>query len=300
MKKLFVLLSVIFWSGSFAQTDNMIVNENNVWSTLETHCMPNGNNYSTYHVKFEGDTMIDGFDYKRMWRSDTEDHLEWNFYGFIRENEDHEVFVRPPDYIEGKIYDFGVEVGDSVVAKNIYLNSDTLHFVVTDIDYVEMLDGLLHKQITLFEYINQQEEIWIEGLGSLYGILNSCNNAYGSMCGSYKALCYEESDILVYHDPEYSTCHFESLVSVQNQMVKSFNIYPNPAHDFINIDFEENISSVFPYTIELFNLKGQKVFEKLVWNDKNILYLQKVNKEIHIINIRNSIRKYPSTMLVID
>lgn len=300
MKQLFLLIFIIFWACSFAQPVNMILNENHIWSTLETHCMPNGNNYSTYHIKFEGDTIIEGFDYKRMWRSETEDHLFWGLCGFIRENENHEVFVRPPDYIEGKIYDFGVDVGDTVVVKNIYLNSDTLHFIVTSIDYVELLDGVLHKQITLFEYINEKEEIWIEGLGSLYGILNSCNNSYGSMCGSYTALCYEDSDILVYQDPEYNICHFESMVGLQDRFENIFNVYPNPAQDFVCIDFEENISSLFPYTIELFNLKGQKVFEKLVWNNKNILYLHEVNKEIHIINIRNSMRNFPPTMLIID
>jgi hypothetical protein len=105
-----ILLS--FFLGSFLLTTfgqpvKSIVDENRLWSTLEIHCLPNGNNYSTYYIKFEEDTLIDGLSYKRMWHCNEESQLNWMLYGFIREDENKRIYIRPPGYIEGMIYDFG-------------------------------------------------------------------------------------------------------------------------------------------------------------------------------------------------
>ncbi len=104
--------------------------------------------------------------------------MKWGYYGFIREDENQRVYLKPPGYFEGMIYDFSVSVGDTIKALNIYLNSDTLNFVVTQVDSVLLLIDY-RKRIKLYEYINQKEEVWVEGLGSYFGILNSCNDSYG-------------------------------------------------------------------------------------------------------------------------
>ena len=152
MKIVSTLFFVLSFYIIFGQNNNYIVNENGLWSTVEVHCMPWGNNYSTYFIKFSEDTVIDQFTYKKAWISEDEFHSNWNFYGFIREDEEHQVFLKPPGYAEGKVYDFDVEVGDTITARNIYLNADTLHFVVTQVDSVLMLDRY-RKRITLFEYV---------------------------------------------------------------------------------------------------------------------------------------------------
>lgn len=295
MKFNITLSLILLTLFSSAQNGNSIVMEGALWSTLEVHCMPTGNNYSTYHLKFEGDTLIGEHIYQRIWRCDEENQINWTFYGFIRENEDHQVFLKPPDYFEGLIYDFGVEIGDTVVARNVYLNSDTLHFIVSEIDSVLLLDGY-HKRITLWEYLNQKEEIWVEGLGSLYGILNSCNGSYGGLCGSYEALCYELDDLLVYQHPDYTTCHYHVTVNINNYTYKPISVFPNPAKDFTVLEFTDERERV----IEIFDLSGKKIAKNLLFDKIFYLNLHLVDRGIYIIKVKDGINSYLPIKLIVD
>jgi hypothetical protein len=294
--KLFVFISLFLFSVlSIGQTTNYIVNEHGLWSTLETHCLPNGTNYSTYYIKFEGDTVIDEYEYKRIWRCDEESQQDWNFYGFIRENENNQVFLRPPNYIEGLIYDFNVGLGDSVEAVNLYLNSDTLHFMVSAVDSVFLHDKY-RKRIHLHEYINNKQEVWIEGVGSLFGILNSCNDSYGSVCGGYESLCYEESGDLIYQHPNYLTCYYEMTVGTDNREMGSINIYPNPASGYVTFDFPDQEKA----EIEIIDLNGKKIIKKFAYRGKNILYLHEVESGVYFINVLSNKRYYPPYKLIVD
>jgi len=268
MKSLLLVAFVLFTLFSSGQTEKYIVNENCVWSTLEIHCMPNGNNYSTYFIKYEGGTIIDSYVYKKIWRCDEESQINWGFYGFIREDENQRAYLKPPDYFEGLVYDFSVSVGDTIEARNVYLNNDTLHFVVTQVDSVLLLTDY-RKRIKLFEYINQKEEVWIEGLGSYFGILNSCNDSYGGVCGGYEALCYEETETLIYQHPEYSTCYYAATVGTDEINLENFLVYPNPAEDFVSLDF----SNTEKKEIELIDLAGEKILKKVTTNKNFVLFL---------------------------
>jgi len=297
MKSFGIIISLLLSLSAYCQLDNFIVNQEGLWSTVDVHCFPNGNNYNTYFIKFEEDTIIDGYTYKEMWRCDEEDLENWSSYGFIRENEDHQVYLKPPDYMEGLIYDFGVSPGDSVEALNVYLNSnDILRFVVTEVDSVLLLNGY-RKRITLYEYINEKEEIWIEGVGSYYGILNSCNDAYGAVCGGYDALCYSENGSLVYQNEVYETCYYSVTVGL-NPIKKEvdFKVYPNPAKDFITISFQNDGKR----EIEIWDFLGKKVIENLFFEKNILLNLQEVDNGMYFIKILDNENYYPSYNLIVD
>jgi hypothetical protein len=261
------------------------VQENALWSTLEIHCLPIGNNYSTYHIKFEGDSVVENVNYRKIWRCHDENQLEWFFYGLIREDDQNRVYYKPLVYPEGLIYSFGVSVNDTVQALNTSLNTmDTLNFVVTEIDSVLMLDKF-RKRISLYEYINNKEEIWIEGIGSLYGVLNSCNNAYGGVCGGYEALCYQENGFMIYQHPSYNTCHYSALVNIHDVRVNSIHIYPNPATNYIRIDIMEVALLEENLILELSSLDGKKIVVKELDKNKNILYLPKVSQGVYLLKV---------------
>jgi len=289
----FIVITIAYMDV-FGQSERVIVDENRIWSTLEVHCMPNGNNYSTYYIRFAEDTIIDGLSYKRMWHCNEESQTNWNLYGFIREDEDNKVFVRPPDYIEGLIYDFGCSVGDTIETWNIYLNNDTLHFVVTDIDSVLLLDGY-RKRVTLLETNNQLEEVWVEGLGSYYGILNSGNNAYGGSCGSYEALCFESEGDLIYQHPDYNTCYYDFSVSTEELAEERMSIYPNPAKDYVYLDFSEEGNR----EIDLFDLTGKIFLKKFASGNKVLLNLQELKMGIYFIKIVSD-DSFPPFKVIVD
>lgn len=243
-----------------AQSGGMIVDNANLWSTLDIHCLPQGTSYTSYFIRFTEDTLIEGLNYKKIERCNDDLLVSWDEYGFIREDSENRVFLRNPVDEEGLIYNFGVDIGDSLQAKNIYLNNDLLYFVVVNVDSVLLLNDY-KKRIILYEYLNQKEEVWIEGVGSYFGILNSCNNAYGSACGSFEALCFENNGTLIYQNPAYSECYYSATVDSGISFEQDIKIYPNPAQHYVTVEFPIEVSS----EIEIFNLEGKKIFKKNVF-----------------------------------
>lgn len=297
-----IILLFLFTFSTISQNSSYLVKADAVWSTVEIHCLPNGNLYSSHHIKFEGDSLFENNAYKKVYRCNDEAQLDWFYYGLIREDELQQVFFKPPGYPAGMIYNFGVSVNDSIEAVNTYLNAyDTLHFVVTAIDSIEMLDGF-KKQITLHEYMNNKEEIWIEGLGSYYGVLNSCNNAYGGVCGGYEALCYEEAGNLIYQNSLYQTCHYAALVGINEIGLEDLQVYPNPASEIIYIDINSDIRTNPNLIFELFSLDGKKIVEKKLVKNKNAVYLPAVNKGLYIIKLeqRDSGYNLPLIKILVD
>lgn len=295
MKYFLLVCNSLISFGAGAQSANMIVEEGNLWSTLEIHCLPQGTSYSTYYIHFDADTLIEGLVYKKIERCNDEYLESWDDYGFIRENEENRIFLRNPIDQEGMIYDFGVEPGDSLQAKNIFLNNDTLHFVVVGVDSVLLFNDY-KKRIILYEYLNEKEEIWIEGLGSYYGILNSCNNAYGSACGSYEAMCYENNGTLIYQHPDYDVCFYSSLVGSGNSLAQEIKIYPNPAKQSFTVEFPNEVSSA----IEVYKINGEKILEKMLTDKKVVVFLHDEDKGIYVIRFKDLIFSYPPYKLIVD
>jgi hypothetical protein len=298
MKHCLLFIVAFFAISVHAQPGNNIVLDEGVWSTLDIHCLPTGTSYSSYHIKFEGDTVIDGLEYKIIWRSDDELQLTWNFYGAIREVE-QQVFLRPPFYIEGMIYDFGVDVGDTIQATNYFLSSEGLNFVVTNIDSVLLLDRY-RKRITVFDHDLFTEEVWIEGLGCTYGILSSSNIGYGVSCGLSEALCYEEAGQLVYQHPDYTECFYFDIVGLAEPAENRFHLYPNPASDRLVIELGNHEDKDGHKIVHIYSMDGRKVFEDTFTNNWHEINLLNFKRGVYIVRLMNSYTDFPSVKLFIE
>jgi hypothetical protein len=140
------------------------------------------------------------------------------------------------------------------------------------------------------------EEVWVEGLGSYFGILNSGNNAYGGVCGSYQALCYENDGSLIYQNPDYTTCYYDVNVSLDPIFDEKISIYPNPAKRFVNIDLAGNENA----EIELIDLNGKIILKKFALGNNVLLNLHEVDKGYYLINVITNRFTYPPFKLIVD
>jgi hypothetical protein len=298
MRDYLTLIITFLFVPAYTQSPNNIVHENAVWSTLDIHCLPTGTTYSTYHIKFEGDTIIEGLDYKIIWRCDDEFLLSWNFYGAIREDDQQQVFLRPPFNFEGKIYDFGVSMGDTIQTTNHFLNSDPLTFVVTGVDSVLLLDRF-RKRITVYEYDLMIEEVWIEGLGCPYGVLRSSNFGYGASCGLTESLCFEEAGLLVYQHPAYNSCHYDAMVGSTEFKDLSVQIYPNPASDKMVIEMGNNEGHESDKTLHIYSMDGKCVLEDTFYNPRQEINLESFNRGVYFVSVISGQTVYPLTRLIV-
>ena len=141
--KNYYLTTLLLILSVFAQSQE-IVNTNKLWSIMSEHCQPWGSTYSTDFFMFDEDTIINDILYQKVWISEDENHEDWNFYGaFIREV-DNRVYYRQMFGDEGLIYDFNLQLGDSVVVNNPRSIGEISLFL-NAIDSVETENGYLER-----------------------------------------------------------------------------------------------------------------------------------------------------------
>ena len=152
-----ILLIFIHIIG-FAQN---FVSENKLWSNT-TIGSEFGSNYESFFVKFKGDTIINGQNYKNVLKSDNEDHTNWYHYAYIREDTIEKKVYLYKIFFEKEIllYDFSLDQGDSIDCFGEYIHVDSVY-------YHEFGNLPIKLKHIVFNY----GRIWVEGIGSLRGVL---------------------------------------------------------------------------------------------------------------------------------
>ena len=255
------LLAALLLMGGWkmqAQDYKPLVEDGKQWNVLFSYpwSPPEPQSKYTDIYKIEGDTLLDGVSYKVMYTTRNEDLTGWNFCGVIRENEDKQVFYRrygSPD--EEMLYDFSMEVGDTICM----CDYGFYECCMVVIEKGETIVNGEPRQQTLLEYPwgNGEGEVWIEGIGSLYGIINS--GSLFLMGGSTNLLCYYEDGDLIWQNttPGYNECYIINPNDPQsieeNETSLSVSVYPNPSKG------EVTIEGVEVAEIKVYNGLGQMV-----------------------------------------
>ncbi len=252
MKRLLIIFFGIIISGFiYSQNYFPMVQENNEWSELIV-AVPYPNPWDTTFwtniYKLSGDTMLSGQLYNKMYWADDEFPLNWTFWGGIREENEKVWHIGINPYPERLIYDFSLSVGDT-----IWLNEyDPM--IVDSIEY-KPINNENRKHI-FFSYPGYSSitEIWIEGIGSNRGFMQSGSATY--IGGRSWFLCKKENGEIIYMNPNFTSCFLTTeIVERSNTLIQ---INPNPALDKIRISKNDKIQikSVF-----LMDLQGNRIRE---------------------------------------
>lgn len=268
MKKLIFLLLIFSSSNLFSQDYFPIVEEYKEWNTLQIGYPGTGNPWDTIYwtktYKISGDTLIDNILYKKVMFSEEEIPVNYEFFGGIREDENHEVWFYPTVGIteERLIYDYSVNIGDTL--ENLYQSV----MIVDSIAYHEIA-GADRKHI-YFSYIDFPcTELWIEGIGSNFGILSSGNGC--TLGGWTWFLCMTKEGELIYMNPNFNTCYLINT-GTNERISNDFVLTPNPAKDILIL---KNINHYQISSIKLFKVTGTFIkkfnIESTVLDIKDIL-----------------------------
>ena len=194
------------------------VSPNNKWNVRLSSFM----SFSTEIYVIQGDSNINTLNYKKIWMTYDSTLLGLMYQGLVRE-ENNVVYYVPPNYTEGILYDFNLEVGDTAYVKNMFCGDVELEVVVTAIDTVEYF-GVERKRWLIDD---QWSEYWVEGIGSLNGPLHTMYY-YWIVCPVWELLCYHENDTLLYILPGEDDC-FQTTVGIESMIFQEdFKVMPNP------------------------------------------------------------------------
>jgi len=201
------------------------------WSYFEHDGWLPWNYHVSYYVKFSGDTIINQLNYLKIWESIDENYLNWYHRGFIRSDTNGNIYLRNLLNEEGLAYKFDVNPGDTFSVINPF-HFYTFIAEVEEVDqvYIEPANEYRNR-IKIIDYEGNSwgdEEYWIEGIGSLAGILHSGFHLYSLTGGEYDVLCQWVNNTLEYSNQSFNFCfNIVSTPEISDEPI-SISIQPNP------------------------------------------------------------------------
>jgi hypothetical protein len=231
------LIALVFMNTARSQYQAAVSPEH-LWSSVEIHCMPGYNLFSSRYFAFKGDTTIGNIQYQQLFMSQDKEMTDWYLWGFYREDaNERKIWYRPvfPE-AEGLVYDFSANEGDTVMVLNHDISDQPVELIVQSVT-TEFAGGIARKKMTLWEASSFQAETWIEGIGSLYGFKNSGATFLGAACGSEELLCFSENGEMIHQNPAYYTCFFELAGTGEPEPPTRTKAWPVPSSDLVNIEF---------------------------------------------------------------
>jgi len=180
----------------------------------------------------------------------------------LRDDYNGKVFFRKDDDIEEKVmYDFSLTEGETSF---VYSFSDNIHnFIVDSIRNTTLQNGEI-RDVLYISYLDEENnayfnDIWIEGIGSTFGLL--LYEYYHNWIGNYtkrELLCLYVSDVITYKNQEYETCwEVYNGSTVSKLQDKTLYIKPNPVTSISYIDNIPHNSKV-----EIFDGMGRKLLSE--------------------------------------
>lgn len=153
--------------------------------------------------------------YFNVMESEDSLQLDWDYNGYLREDTINKLvyYARSTDEI-GLIYDFDINVGDTVNIFNYHvLQGFSSTLICYSIDTV-IINGSSKKRYSFYHnYLDPEnpDEVWIDGIGSLYGVLNSGIGGSGYVGGGFDLLCCSQNDTIIYMNSFYGSCYINKF-----------------------------------------------------------------------------------------
>lgn len=283
------LLLLLISSAVFSQEYESLLADGKQWSTVdEYYHLLFGSANRSFQYYLTGDTLINDTTYFTIRKFDDRNMIEES-PGYIREDSLGRVYFRSQISSECLIYDFSVELNDTVL---FYYSQNPNSAVRAVVESICVFDetGSDRKAITLKDIdIPSNSEIWIEGIGSNRGLLES-GFTFSRMVGAqYNLLCYHENDSLIYLNPRFTSCTTPQNVGVNSELVNKMvlSIFPNPIKGRSVIQWSQSFR---PVQLNVYDLTGRMVFSKSIGTttssnldrsdlEKGVLILEIVDKQ---------------------
>lgn len=276
----------------FAQTNFQFPSADAVWS-VSSQTQWWFDTYADNHkYTVMGDSILNGIVYQKYYHC-PDSILNLNnlsFYALLRQDEQTQrsYILYPTETTELLLYDFSLQVGDTLSDASYYLDwwlSDYL-LTVTQVSFDD--DG---RKIIHLSSPNQAEEVWIEGIGSSKGLFNRTHQGLLDEPET-ELLCFEQNGEIIYQKHP-NTCHYNSITGIETPTNTGLVLSPNPANQYLSIEPPSQRWQQLPIHISLYNLLGQEVLSKVCHVNQTIsLDVNDIPNGTYLYQIKS--KNYPS------
>ncbi|RLD90551.1 MAG: hypothetical protein DRJ09_03830 [Bacteroidetes bacterium] len=211
MKRLVILFFVLLSNLVVGQAYHSITDTSKLWSTVSGGIVSCGLAVcnGTHSNKVLSPTIINNQTYYPVYKTIDSLQIQWVMDGYLREDTTtKQTFYFDGYENEGLLYDFDLSVGDSVTINNYHAGFENFTMVCDSVDSL-FLNGDYYKRLFLIYGSYPREtysDIWIEGIGSIYGLLNS--GVFGISAGGFaELLCCSIDSNVIYTNEKFDSCY---------------------------------------------------------------------------------------------
>ena len=267
-----------------AQKYYPFIEDAKTWSELHSFMIyvpPYPLTLTTESFKLEGDTVWNGETYKNLFTCDSDPTVSsWTIGSDYLYREEAGKVLRVNFWSEEEelVYDFNLNVGDSVYVDSVYANAYA-HVILVD---SLIVDGTYHKQIH-FDY---PADIWVEGLGSLYSPFNPVQYSFIYPTG-FQLLCVTNLNGNIYLNPSYHQCYVDTtyITSMPEKLNSQsrIEVINNPMHTFSIVKIE-NPTEIFE-KYALFNSYGQLMMHRNIQDNTFSIQRENLSSGIYFLKV---------------
>jgi hypothetical protein len=206
--------------------------------------------YTSYRQKVIGDSLLNGYIYKKVYTSLEEIPTSWYSVNLYRETTDGKVFQLFLGLGEDEImFDFSLEVGDTITLWAPWFTGLPLHVLEKD---SVIINGQYRDHLLLGWGSAWVVDEWIEGIGSLvYGPRSMPEILFGTV---YELLCAHLNNVQLYQHPVFPYCYMNT-VGVEEISTQNLALLPNPVED-VSV-FQTNTAMNGPVVLEVYDVLGR-------------------------------------------
>jgi hypothetical protein len=278
MKKflLFLLLLLSFYSKGQTNVYHPFPDSNAVWNVVIRESCINPSDYceQLYSYIITGDTIIGSNNYHKLSVPIVERVATGltclnctGFWpgggaGFIRQDIPAKkvYFIESGNSVEQLLYDFNMQVGDTVggyIEPSACISNPS---VVASIDSI-LIGSSYRKR---WDLTGGHYEYLIEGMGLTFGIGTIVNFLGKSDCGFIDAsgpslICFTQNDTIQYHPLSSYACEVITGTKNISEDNISLIISPNPAHNKLNIECKLQNAE-----LKIYDIMGREVLEEKI------------------------------------
>jgi len=217
--------------------------------------------------------MVDNLSYFHLFYKD---YIEgkWKTSDILIREISKKVYIKFPEANhETLLYDFNLNVHDSIL---IYSN----YWIVKAVDSIK-INNIYRKTLDLRQLHFKSWEAdkgdkWIEGVGSIHGLLSLGGNDPNSYS---HLLCAKNQDGILYQDPECECC--EIILNIKESNIFGLKLYPTIISNRLNITTN---STNIKYLYKLYDLEG-RLLNQNVYYGSQVIDCSSLNNGIYFIQL---------------
>lgn len=262
---------IVFWIIGqlplFAQTNFPFPSADAVWSVSSKTQWWFDTYADNHKYTVMGDSILNGITYQKYYHC-PDSILNLNnlsFYALLRQDEQTQrsYVLYPSEAVEHLLYDFSLQVGDTLSDPSYYLDwwwGEHL-LTVTQVSF----DDSGRKKIYLSQ--NQvgggaAEEVWTEGIGSSKGLFNRTHQGLLDEPEA-ELLCFEQNEEIIYQKYP-NICHYTSITAIETLTnMGGFALSPNPVNNVFTLHYQL-LPNTLGSILKLYNAQGQAVLQQAV------------------------------------